>query len=71
MSTPHYLTIGDVARRFGCEPWQVRRLFERGLLPPAERLGAYRVVAASDLTAVEKALLTAGYLPGRQEAAHA
>ena len=32
-----FLTIGDVARRFACQPWQVRRLFERGLLPPAAR----------------------------------
>jgi DNA-binding transcriptional MerR regulator len=56
------LTMGDVATRFGVQVWQVRRLFERGLLPPAARVGAYRVVAADDLPAVEQALRTAGYL---------
>ncbi len=62
------LTIGDAARHFGCSAWQVRRLFERGLLPPAPRIGAYRVIAAADLPRVEEALRAAGYLP--QEAAH-
>ena len=57
------LTIGAVARRYGCFAWQVRRLFERGLLPPAARVGAYRVIAAADLPQVEVALRAAGYLP--------
>ena len=57
------LTIGAVARRCGCLAWQVRRLFERGLLPPAARVGAYRVIAATDLPQVEEALRAAGYLP--------
>ena len=43
------LTIGAVADHFGVAPWQVRRLFERGMLPPAARVGAYRVVDPSDL----------------------
>ena len=58
-----YLTIGEVATRVGCQNWQVRRLFERGLLPPAHRVGAYRVIAVVDLPAVEAALRDAGYLP--------
>jgi DNA-binding transcriptional MerR regulator len=57
------LTIGDVARRLGCQGWQVRRLFQRGLLPEAARVGAYRVVSERDLPLVEKALREAGYLP--------
>jgi DNA-binding transcriptional MerR regulator len=57
------LTIGAVARRYGCHAWQIRRLFERGLLPPAPRVGAYRVIAASDLPQIEEALRAAGYLP--------
>jgi len=57
------LTLGDVARRLRVEPWQVRRLFERGLLPPAARMGRYRVIAVEDLAAVETALRRAGYLP--------
>jgi DNA-binding transcriptional MerR regulator len=57
------LTIGAIARRYGCRAWQVRRLFERGLLPPAPRVGAYRVIAAADLPQIEEALRAAGYLP--------
>jgi len=60
----NYLTIGSVAQLFGCSPWQVRRLFERGALPPAPRIGAYRVIARDDLPKVERALRKAGYLPG-------
>jgi hypothetical protein len=59
------LTLGAVATRYaryGVQPWQVRRLFERGLLPPAPRVGAYRVVAVVDLPLVEEALREAGYL---------
>jgi DNA-binding transcriptional MerR regulator len=69
MSISPVLTIGTVARRLGCQAWQVRRLFERGLLPPAARVGLYRVVAESDLPAVEQALREAGYLPHSQQAA--
>jgi DNA-binding transcriptional MerR regulator len=71
MQNPHCLTIGAVAERYGCPAWQVRRLFERGLLPPAARVGAYRVIAISDLPRVEKALNDAGYLPSNPEVQHA
>jgi DNA-binding transcriptional MerR regulator len=71
MQDSHFLTIGTVARRYGCSAWQVRRLFERGLLPPAPRVGAYRVIAASDLPLVEKALREAGYLSKSREVHHA
>jgi len=57
-----YLTLGDVADRFGVRIWQVRRLFERELLPPASRIGMYRVIAERDLPKVEAALRKAGYL---------
>jgi DNA-binding transcriptional MerR regulator len=62
LTNPSVLTIGDLARKFNCPAWQVRRLFERGLLPPATRVGPYRVVAASDLPTVGRALQDAGYL---------
>jgi DNA-binding transcriptional MerR regulator len=62
MSAPTHLTLGSVAQRCGCKAWQVRRLFERGLLPPAPRIGSYRVVAVEDLPKVELALRKAGYL---------
>jgi DNA-binding transcriptional MerR regulator len=56
------LTMGAIARRYGVTQWQVRRLFERRLLPEPARVGAYRVVDESDLPAVERALREAGYL---------
>jgi DNA-binding transcriptional MerR regulator len=69
MIAPHtYLSIGAVARRCGCPAWKIRRLFERGLLPEAPRVGAYRIIAAADLPAVEDALRRAGYLPKAREA---
>jgi DNA-binding transcriptional MerR regulator len=68
---PLVYTVGAVARRYGCAAWQIRRLFERGLLPPAPRVGAYRVFAAGDLPRVEAALRRAGYLPREQEVGHA
>jgi hypothetical protein len=55
-------TVGGVAKRFGVAPWRVRRLFERGLLPPPSRLGLNRVVNGSDLPKIETALRDAGYL---------
>jgi DNA-binding transcriptional MerR regulator len=63
MATTPVYTIGDLARHFGCKHWQVRRVFERGLLPPARRVGAYRVVFATDLPQVEAALSKCSYLP--------
>jgi hypothetical protein len=62
-------TVGQIAARYGVPAWKVRRVFERGLVPPATRVGAYRVVPASELPVIEEALRQAGYLPG--EAAHA
>jgi hypothetical protein len=61
-TTNEIFTIGDVARLYGVSLWQVRVLYERGLLPPAKRVGAYRVVLTADLPAVEAALVRAGYL---------
>jgi hypothetical protein len=59
------LTTGDVARHFGCQVWQVRRLFERHLLPRGPKFGAYYLIPAEDLPRVEAALRAAGYLPAR------
>jgi DNA-binding transcriptional MerR regulator len=71
MSTP--FTIGTVAHRFGVAAWQVRRLYERGILPPAARVGAYRVVDPADLPKIEAALRETGYLsrePAGREVVH-
>jgi DNA-binding transcriptional MerR regulator len=65
------LTIGAVAQRYGVPSWQIRRLFERGFLPPAARVGTYRVISLSDLPRVEKALREAGYLPDTAEVQNA
>jgi hypothetical protein len=70
MSPSPYFTIGAVARRFACQPWQVRRAIERGILDEPPRVGAYRVFVAEDLPRIEAALRQAGYLSGA-EAPHA
>ena len=62
MSDPTVLTLGGVARRYGCRVWQVRRVFERGFLPEPTRFGIYRIVHERDLPQVEAALRAAGYL---------
>jgi hypothetical protein len=56
------LTLGSVARRYGLSVWQVRRIYERGLMPPAARAGMYRIVTEGQLPAIEAALRQAGYL---------
>jgi DNA-binding transcriptional MerR regulator len=55
-------TIGAVADHFGVSPWQVRRLFERAILPPASRVGPYRVIDPTDLPKIAAALREVGYL---------
>ncbi len=70
-----FLPLGQVADKISRETghavkqWQVRRLFERGILPPAERIASYRVIAEGDLPKIIEALRTAGYLPEREVAA--
>jgi len=57
-----FLTLGQVAQKYGCQAWQVLRLFTRGILPEAARVGRARVVHVGDLPAVEKALRECGYI---------
>ena len=63
------LTIGDAARRIAdktqhpIDPWQIRRVITRGLLPEPDRVGAFRIFYDDDLPAIETALRDAGYLP--------
>jgi hypothetical protein len=56
------ITLGEVARQLGCDIWCVRRLFERGLLPPASRVGPWRVVSPDDVAAIRAAAIKAGYV---------
>jgi hypothetical protein len=61
-------TLGAVAKRYGVRLWQVRRLYERRILPEPARLGLYRVVTDADLPTIHRALIAAGYLrPEREE----
>lgn len=59
---PPLLTMGQIARRYGCTQRNVRTLFLRGLLPEPARVGAYRVVPVEQLDQVEAALRKAGYI---------
>jgi hypothetical protein len=70
-TTTPYLTLGQVARHFGCQLWQVRRVFERGLLEEPARVGAFRVIAREELHRLERALREGGYLPQPAEVQHA
>jgi hypothetical protein len=63
------MTTNDVAdhyaeKGFFLKAWQVRRVYETGLLPEPElRLGSYRLIRPTDLPRLEDALRQAGYLP--------
>jgi hypothetical protein len=59
-----FLTTGEVADALGAEPWMIRRLFERGLLPPAARIGTNRAIESTDLPRIKQLLIEAGYLSG-------
>src|SRR4051794_7566913 len=61
------LSIGQIAASWGVAAWKVRRLYERGILPPAARVGAYRVVPITDLPKIKAALREVGYLPAKGE----
>lgn len=57
-------SLGDVARYFGVQLWQVRRLFERGILPEPGRIGRYRIILGMQMPKVKDALIKAGYIKG-------
>lgn len=57
-----YLTTREAGKRLGADDWMVRRVFERGFLPEPPRLGSRRIVRASELPALKKALIAGGYL---------
>lgn len=64
MPESNVLTMGQIAKRYGCTQDQVRKIFTRGILPEPARVGAYRVVPVDQLGQVEAALRQAGYLKG-------
>lgn len=57
-----FLTAAEVAEKLGLRASQVTRVFERGFLPPAARLGRVRMIPASDVEKVREAARRAGYL---------
>lgn len=60
------LTLGEVARHFGLQRWQVQRLAEQDRFAYV-RVGDRRVVYQADLPAVRQALVNAGYLMAQTE----
>lgn len=56
------LTLGQIATRYGIQLWQVQRIYQRGLVPEADRIGRTRVVQPADLPSVEAALVKGGYI---------
>ena len=43
-------TLGDLARRFNCPVWAIRRVYERGLLPEPPRVRLETVLCHFDRT---------------------
>lgn len=63
-------TTTSMAERLTSDPrfsgivaeWQVRRLFERQILPPAKRLAGKRVFDESDVDEIASACIARGWL---------
>lgn len=63
-ATVSYLALGDLAKRYpGLQVWQIRRLYERGILPEPPRIAGMRVIPVEDVLKTVVALRKAGYLP--------
>jgi hypothetical protein len=58
---PIFLSATEAARQLRCPVWQIRKIFDRGLLPQPPRLGPYRVILPEDLPRIADALVRAGY----------
>ncbi len=64
MSTPQYLTTGEVATELGIPRWRLAYLIERGELPsPSARVPGRRLFTDDDVTRIRRAL--AGQRPDR------
>jgi hypothetical protein len=57
-----FLTAGEVAVLVGLTPLQVSRVYERGFMPPALRVGRQRAIPESDVAKIKEAAKEAGYL---------
>lgn len=57
-----FLSVGQVAEKLGINSVQVGRLYERGFLPAAPRVGMRRIIPVEDLPKLKEAAKQAGYL---------
>jgi hypothetical protein len=62
-----YLTISEASLSIGIEPWQLRRLYNRQLVPEPARYGNNRVVKPDDLPGLRRAAKSVGYLKENDE----
>jgi len=63
MHTVPYITLGSLAKRYpGLQVWQIRRLYERGILPEPPRVAGLRIIPLEDVPTTVAALKSAGYL---------
>jgi len=58
--TPSYLTTGELGDALGIQAWRIARLFERGLLPEAQRIGGRRLIPKSLIPVIVDALRARG-----------
>lgn len=59
-----HLSVGEFAQLYpGLQSWQVRRIYERKLLPEPIRIGTTRAIPLADIPKVIEALETAGLWP--------
>ena len=56
------MTLGQVATHFQIQLWQVRAIYQRGILPEPPRFTRFRIVDRSELPTIRAALITGGYL---------
>ena len=61
-ATDQFLSVGDAGERIGVTAWQVSRLYERGFMTPAPRIGGRRIIPVADLPRLKEAARKAGYL---------
>lgn len=61
-SDPGLFNMGRLSARYGLPVWKIRRLYERGKLPPARRHGRDRVVSTEELPALEHVMREMGYI---------
>ena len=62
MTTKELLSLPEIAKRLRMPYPKVLRLFERGLVPQAIKVGRMRVVAVEELPRLREAARAAGYL---------